>query len=107
MVCLRSALLGTALALVALFVVLISAAAVADEISRGAMLSASCYACHGTGGHSQGSIPSIYGIPKDSLIDKMQAFKNDRTLATVMNRHAKGYTDEEIRLIAEHLSQIQ
>jgi sulfide dehydrogenase cytochrome subunit len=81
--------------------------AVHAEVTRGAVLSSTCFACHGTDGHSQGAIPSIYGIPAESLVAKMQAFKNDQALATVMNRHAKGYSDEEILLIAEHLSQLK
>ena len=82
-------------------------ASVCAEVSRGAILSSTCYACHGTDGHSKGAIPSIYGIPADSLVAKLQAFKHDRTLATVMNRHAKGYTDEEIDIIAAYLSQLK
>ncbi len=76
----------------------------AVEISRGEILSSTCFACHGTDGQSHGAIPSIYGIPEASLQAKLMAFKQDKHLATVMNRHAKGYSDEEISLIARHLS---
>lgn len=77
------------------------------EISRGAVMASTCFACHGTDGKSTGAIPSIYGIPADSLIATMKAFREDLRAATVMNRHAKGYTDEEIVHIANYLSNVK
>lgn len=77
------------------------------EISRGAVMASTCFACHGTDGKSAGAIPSIYGIPAESLIATMKAFREDLRAATVMNRHAKGYTDEEIVHIANYLSSIK
>lgn len=103
MSCLRTALVSAAMLAAALG----AGTSSATEVSRGAILSAPCFACHGTNGHSKSAIPSIYGIPSESMVAKLQAFKHDRTLATVMNRHAKGYTDEEIQLIADYLSQVK
>jgi cytochrome subunit of sulfide dehydrogenase len=77
------------------------------EISCGAVMASTCFACHGTDGKSSGAIPSIYGVPAASLIANMKAFKEDLRASTVMNRHAKGYTDEEITHIANYLSAIQ
>lgn len=77
------------------------------EISRGQILASTCFACHGTDGHSPGSIPSIYGYPAEILASQLKAFRDGTRMATVMNRHAKGYTDEEIQLIAEYLSQLK
>ncbi|HSJ48957.1 MAG TPA: c-type cytochrome [Gammaproteobacteria bacterium] len=88
--------------------VLLTASPLAQaEISRGAVMASTCFACHGTDGKSAGAIPSIYGIPADSLIATMKAFREDLRAATVMNRHAKGYTDEEIVHIANYLSNIK
>lgn len=77
------------------------------EISRGALMATTCYACHGTDGHSAGSIPSIYGYPPEIMIAQMKAFRDGTRPATVMDRHATGYTDEEIKLIAEYLSTLR
>ncbi|MCG5512406.1 c-type cytochrome [Ectothiorhodospira shaposhnikovii] len=77
------------------------------EISRGALMATTCYACHGTDGHSAGSIPSIYGYPPEIMISQMKAFRDGTRPATVMDRHATGYTDEEIKLIAEYLSTLR
>jgi sulfide dehydrogenase cytochrome subunit len=76
----------------------------AEELSRSAMLSASCEGCHGTYGRSPGAIPTIAGKSADYLRKTLEDFRSSDTQATVMGRHVKGYTDEEIRLIAEFFS---
>jgi sulfide dehydrogenase cytochrome subunit len=76
----------------------------ADVPDRGAILSGSCEGCHGMGGRSPGAIPSIAGQPVDYLVTTLEGFRSGERQATVMGRHAKGYTNEEIRLIAEYFS---
>ena len=88
-----------------LFIGLIAAStALAEPPSRGAMLSGSCAGCHGTDGRSPGSIPPIHGRSAESIRDSLQDFRSGKRPSTVMGRHAKGYTDEEIALIAEYLA---
>jgi sulfide dehydrogenase cytochrome subunit len=77
------------------------------EILRGQILASTCFTCHGTDGKSPGSIPSIAGIPADSLRRTLQEFRDGRRPATVMGRHATGYSDEEIASIADYLSRIR
>ena len=77
----------------------------AEELSRAAMLSASCEGCHGTYGRSPGAIPTIAGKSTEYLRETMEAFRSGDKEATVMDRHVRGYSDEEIRLIAEYFSQ--
>lgn len=76
----------------------------ARDLSRGAMLTASCEGCHGTNGNSPGAIPSISGKPADYLLEVLESFRSGERESTVMSRHVKGYTEEEIRLIAEYLA---
>ncbi len=45
-------------------------------------------------------MPSLAGQAKADLVRKMQDFKAGRTQSTVMTQLAKGYTDEQIDLIA-------
>ena len=75
--------------------------ATATELTRGAMLANSCAGCHGTDGHSPGAIPSIRGKSTAFIETAMKQFRSGERHGTVMDRHATGYTDEEIRLIAE------
>ena len=76
----------------------------AQDLSRAAMLSASCEGCHGTYGHSPGAIPPIAGKSAEYLRETLERFRSNDTEATVMGRHVKGYSEEEIRLIAEYFS---
>lgn len=81
-------------------------AAQAEELSRAAMLSASCEGCHGTDGHSPGAIPTIAGKSAEYLQEILESFRSDVATSTVMGRHVKGYTEEEIRLIAEYFANL-
>ena len=76
----------------------------AMEITRGVMLSNSCAACHGTDGKSPGAIPSINGKSAQFLAQALHDFQEGKRTATVMGRHATGYSDEEIRLISDYFS---
>jgi cytochrome c553 len=64
-------------------------------------LAAGCANCHGTNGISAGELFSLAGRPKDEIARKMQDFKAGRVSGTIMPQLAKGYTDEQIDLVAE------
>ena len=76
----------------------------AEPVSKGAMLSITCAGCHGTDGRSNGAIPSIAGKSADYISQAMMDFRDDKRPSTVMMRHAKGYNDEEIKLIADYFA---
>ncbi len=84
-----------------------SASLQAMEITRGVMLSNSCAACHGTDGKSPGAIPTIYGKSSEYISQALLDFREGKRPASVMGRHASGYSDEEIQLIAEYFSSLQ
>jgi sulfide dehydrogenase cytochrome subunit len=87
-----------------LFSLSLVAAAQAEPLTRGGMLSASCAGCHGPGGRSPGAIPSIDGKTADYIREALEEFRSGARESTVMGRHAKAYSDEEIREIAEYLA---
>lgn len=62
-----------------------------------------CFSCHGTDGRSAGSIPSLTGINAQQALVVLQGFKSGALPATVMTRHAKGYTDAELEAIANYI----
>ena len=69
------------------------------------MLANSCAGCHGTNGSSVGpASPTIAGISKDYFIESMAAYKNGDRPSTIMSRIAKGYTEEEVKLMAGYFS---
>ena len=63
-------------------------------------IAASCANCHGTNGVSKGGVPSLAGQAKADLVRKMQDFKAGTHPSTIMPQLAKGYTDEQIDLVA-------
>lgn len=66
------------------------------------LLASSCAACHGTNGHSQSELmPSLAGLETDYFVERMLAFKAGEADSTVMHHHATGYTEAEIRQLAE------
>jgi len=66
-----------------------------------------CYTCHGTDGESPGDIPSIKGGSAEKIKEKLLAFRQDQNDPTIMNRIAKGYSEDEITKIAEYLAAIK
>ena len=73
-----------------------SPAAVRNMISN-------CYSCHGTDGRSPGAIPSLTGKNAEQALLQLKEFKSGQLAATVMTRHAKGYTDAELEALANYI----
>lgn len=72
------------------------------------LLAATCASCHGTDGGFAGPIPAIAGRPADVLSMQLLNYKHRAPAGTtVMDRIAKGYTDEELRALASHFSSIR
>lgn len=67
----------------------------------------SCMTCHGPDGQAEGTGLSIGGRTADDLLGKMLAYKTGRLPATVMHQHTKGYSDDELRRIAEYFSTLK
>jgi cytochrome c553 len=75
--------------------------AVAQDTSVARSLAATCANCHGPQGRSTTSaVASLAGRPKGEIISAMQAFKSGAKPATVMHQLSKGYTDEQIEMMA-------
>ena len=85
----------------ALAAVSMPALAQAPDPNLGRNLAATCANCHGTNGVSQGgAVASLAGLPKADIVDKMNAFRDGKRPATIMHQLAKGYTPEQIELVA-------
>lgn len=70
------------------------AGAEVDQHAR--LLAASCAACHGTNGNSVGGTAVLAGMDKGLFVKAMTEFRSGERKATVMHRHAKGLTEDEI-----------
>lgn len=65
---------------------------------------ANCANCHGTDGKSAAAIPGIAGKDKAWLEEVLKAYKQGTRPAIIMHQLAKGYTDEEIAILADYFS---
>jgi len=67
------------------------------------MVADTCAGCHGPDGSSNGpATPTIASISTDYFILSMKDYKSGRRPATVMDRIAKGYSDEQITEMANY-----
>ena len=83
-----------------------SSATTATDL-RAAILANPCAGCHGMDGVSPGTIPSINHLSAESIVAALKAFKSGERPGTVMDRIAKGYTDEEIQRIADYFHSLK
>jgi sulfide dehydrogenase cytochrome subunit len=65
---------------------------------------ASCSGCHAVREPASSAIPKIYGRNADEIVAAMTAFRDGSRPSTVMNRIAKGFSDDELRPIAAWLA---
>ncbi|MCK5901514.1 MAG: c-type cytochrome [Cocleimonas sp.] len=77
----------------------------APEVINGAsskMLADTCTGCHGFDGVSKGpATPSIAGMSAEYLTEIMIAYKSGDAASTIMGRITKGYSDDELKQVAE------
>jgi len=75
------------------------------SVHAGQRLAASCANCHGSNGVSAGGpVPGLAGQPKELIQASMRAFKDGSRSSTIMQQLAKGYTDEQIEVIAAYFA---
>jgi cytochrome subunit of sulfide dehydrogenase len=67
-------------------------------------LAATCANCHGTNGNAQGDMKPLAGMPADKLLALVADYKNGNQPATIMHQIAKGYTDDQMRLVAGYFA---
>lgn len=77
----------------------------ADAHTR--VLASSCLSCHGPDGKSNSAMPSLAGLDKAYFVEQMKAFKTGKRPASVMHRHAQGYTDQEIEKMGEYFAALK
>jgi cytochrome c553 len=86
----------------AIGITLVAAAAVASaEPPAGA---ASCSGCHPASARVASPVPRLAGLDRAVIVRAMQDFRAGQRAGTVMDRIAKGFTDEEIQAIAAWLA---
>lgn len=78
------------------------------SISAGEMYATTCFQCHGPEGKFVGgNIAPLAGYPADVMFKQLKNFKSGERPSTIMQRHVKGYSDEELKAIADYFSTLK
>ncbi|BBF92171.1 c-type cytochrome [Blastochloris tepida] len=71
------------------------------------LIAQACAGCHGQKGQGQNGTPVLAAYNKDNFIRVWGEFRNgQRPAATIMPRIARGYSDEEVTVLADYFASI-
>jgi len=80
------------------------AAVLAQDAHLARNLAATCANCHGTNGNARGEMKPLAGLQADKIIAMINDYRSGAQPATIMHQISKGYTDEQIKLIAGYFA---
>ncbi len=78
--------------------------AFAQDMVLARNLAATCANCHGTNGQARGNMKPLAGISAKLIVAMVADYKSGELPATIMHQIAKGYTDEQIQLVAAYFA---
>ena len=71
----------------------------------GRLLASNCFQCHGTNGNTVvGGFGSLAGKSSNDIFQTLKELAAQTDPNEIMPVHARGYTDEQLRLIANYFS---
>ena len=74
--------------------------ALAQDAHLARNLAATCANCHGTNGQARSDMKPLAGVSSEKIVAMLADFKSGAQPATIMHQIAKGYTDEQVKLMA-------
>jgi cytochrome c553 len=84
--------------------IVLSGESAAQDMTRGRNLAAACANCHGTDGRAVAGAQVLAGQDKAALVKAFKEFQSGTRPATIMHQISKGYTDQQIDLIAAYFA---
>jgi cytochrome subunit of sulfide dehydrogenase len=85
--------------------VLSASLAQAQDANLARNLAATCANCHGTNGRALGdTVKPLAGVSADKIVAAINDYKSGAQPATIMHQIAKGYSDDQIKLIASYFA---
>lgn len=70
----------------------------------GRLLASNCFQCHGTNGRAVGDMEKLAGKSANEIYEELLEMKGKPANGNIMHVHARGYTDAQLRLIADYLA---
>lgn len=71
----------------------------------GRLLASGCFQCHGTAGVN-GGFTALAGISKIDMLHKLNDMRIKSARANIMYPHARGYTNDQLALIADYFARL-
>jgi len=93
----KSGMKATRVFVAGMIVLSAGSTAMAADAPAGAV---SCSGCHAGSARVETPVPRLAGRPAAEITDAMLAYKSGKQTGTIMDRIAKGFSDDEIRAIA-------
>lgn len=75
-------------------------------IDRAELLSSFCITCHGQDGRGANKLPRLKTLTTDDIEQSMFGFQTGEERSTVMGEISKGFTEDEITLMAKYFAAI-
>jgi sulfide dehydrogenase cytochrome subunit len=79
---------------------LAAAPAQAQDPNLARNLAATCANCHGTTGNALGDMKPLAGLTAEKILAQLADFRSGNQPATIMHQIVKGYTDDQLKLVA-------
>jgi sulfide dehydrogenase cytochrome subunit len=73
-----------------------------EGINKIELIASTCFTCHGVNGVGSGKIPELQDLKKSDITESLLGFASGDEKSTIMGRHAKAYSKEEIYELAEY-----
>jgi len=87
--------------------VFLAPSAHAAGISKIDIIVSTCFTCHGVNGIGSGKIPELRGLKKSDITESLLGFASGDEKSTIMGRHAKAYSKQEINQLAEYFASLK
>ncbi len=68
----------------------------------GRLLASNCFQCHGTDG--RGGFEKLAGKSSRDIYNDLREMRAESKPGNIMNRHAAGFTDAQLKLIADYFA---
>ena len=67
-------------------------------------LAATCANCHGTNGNALGDMKPLAGVSAEKILAQLADYRSGNQPATIMHQIVKGYTDDQLKLVAGYFA---
>ncbi|MBT9487391.1 MAG: cytochrome C [Rubrivivax sp.] len=94
----RKTMMGAAL------LVLATGGAHAQDPNLARNLAATCANCHGTNGNALTDMKPLAGVSAEKILAQLADYKSGNQPATIMHQIVKGYTDDQLKLVAGYFA---